>query len=93
MKNQAIILWNPDTPAQITGTEEFQSVTEVKDFTSMAELTQYYPPIDLYNVRQHYPNCLLVGPCAPAIRPYLLLEKRVWRRDWAVSFLSAQPKR
>ncbi len=253
--------WKAYTPAQIAGTEEFQSVTEVKDFTSMAELTQYYPPIDLYNVRlrtlarqlgsawvrvsgtwatktyydfdgttggqapegyqsvltkeqwigvlefvkyvggkllisvsnctgdhpdggplnltqakkifalsheygtdidaiefmnepnmmeasgalegytpadygrdqdilyrwvrENYPGCLLVGPCttgdptvfasmsrglgagigsiiqtvcwlalAPqAIRPYLLLEKRVWRRDWAVSFLSAQPKR
>ncbi len=43
--------WKAYTPGQIAGTEEFQGVKEVKDFTSTAELTQYYPPIDLYHER------------------------------------------
>ncbi len=41
--------WKAYTPGQIAGTEKFQGVKEVKDFTSTAELTQYYPPIDLYH--------------------------------------------
>ena len=43
--------WKAYTPDQIARAEEFQGVKEVKDFTSTAELTQYYPPIDLYNAR------------------------------------------
>ncbi len=43
--------WKAYTPGQIAGTEEFQGVKKVKDFTSTAELTQYYPPIDLYHQR------------------------------------------
>ncbi len=41
--------WKSYTPEQIAGTEEFQVSGEISDFTTMADLMQYYPPIDLYN--------------------------------------------
>ena len=44
--------WKAYTPAQIAGTEEFQvSSISFDNFTAMADLMQYYPPIDLYNER------------------------------------------
>ncbi len=45
--------WNAYTPGQIAGTEEFSPlpVNDLKDITAMAELMQYYPPIDLYDRR------------------------------------------
>lgn len=39
--------WRAYTPGQIAGTEAFQAPGALRDFTSAAELTQYYPPIDL----------------------------------------------
>ncbi len=43
--------WKACTPGQIAGTEEFPPLTAtgLKDITAMAELMEYYPPIDLYN--------------------------------------------
>lgn len=41
--------WKTYTPGQIAGTEEFKVSGELDDFTSMADLMQYYPPINLYN--------------------------------------------
>lgn len=41
--------WKEYTPGQIAGTEEFPPILELGDFTTMKSLTQYYPPIDLYN--------------------------------------------
>lgn len=41
--------WKAYTPGQIAGTEEFKVSGTLEDFTSMADLMQYYPPIDLYN--------------------------------------------
>ena len=41
--------WKAYTPGQIAGTEEFTVSGELKDFTSMDELTQYFPAIDLYD--------------------------------------------
>lgn len=39
--------WKAYTPAQIAGTEEFRISGGLTDFTAMADLMQYYPPIDL----------------------------------------------
>jgi len=41
--------WKAYTPGQIAGTEEFKVSGELTDFTSMADLMQYYPPINLYD--------------------------------------------
>lgn len=41
--------WKAYTPGQIAGTEEFRFSSELRDFTAMPDLMQYYPPIDLYN--------------------------------------------
>lgn len=41
--------WKAYTPGQIAGTEKFTVSGELKDFTSMDELTQYFPAIDLYD--------------------------------------------
>ncbi len=41
--------WKTYTPGQIAGTEEFKVVGVLQDFTSMADLMQYYPPINLYD--------------------------------------------
>lgn len=45
--------WKAYTPGQIAGTEEFPplAVSGLKDITAMAELMEYYPPIDLYDQR------------------------------------------
>lgn len=44
--------WKAYTDAQIAGREEFKIKAEkLSDFTVMADLMQYYPPIDLYNER------------------------------------------
>ena len=43
--------WKSYTPQQIDGTEDFPPITNLQDVTAMAELMQYYPPIDLYNER------------------------------------------
>lgn len=43
--------WKAYTPGQIAGTEAFTVSGELTDFTSMMDLMQYYPPIDLYNDR------------------------------------------
>lgn len=43
--------WKSYTPEQIAGTEKFPPIANLKDVTTMADLMQYYPPIDLYNVR------------------------------------------
>lgn len=43
--------WKEYTPGQIAGTEEFRISGDLLDFTAMADLMQYYPPIDLYNER------------------------------------------
>lgn len=39
--------WKAYTPAQISGAEAFTVSGELRDFTSMSELTQYFPAIDL----------------------------------------------
>ena len=41
--------WKAYTPGQIAGTEEFKVSGGLSDFTSMADLMQYYPPINLYD--------------------------------------------
>ena len=41
--------WKAYTPGQIAGTEEFSVSGSMSDFTAMAELMQYYPPINLYD--------------------------------------------
>ena len=42
--------WKAYTPEQIAGTEEFKvSADTLTDFTAMADLMQYYPPINLYD--------------------------------------------
>ena len=42
--------WKAYTPGQIAGTEEFSmSADNLSDFTAMADLMQYYPPINLYD--------------------------------------------
>ena len=43
--------WKAYTPGQIAGTEDFKVSGTLDDFTSMADLMQYYPPIDLCNER------------------------------------------
>lgn len=43
--------WKAYTPEQIDGTEKFPPVKDLKNITSIRELMQYYPPIDLYNER------------------------------------------
>lgn len=45
--------WKAYTPGQIAGTEEFPPLTVngLKDITAMAELMEYYPPVDLYDQR------------------------------------------
>jgi heparanase 1 len=41
--------WKAYTPEQIAGTKEFQCSGNLSNFTNMADLMQYFPPIDLYN--------------------------------------------
>lgn len=41
--------WKAYTPGQIAGTEDFSVSGELTDFTAMADLMQYYPPINLYD--------------------------------------------
>ena len=41
--------WKAYTPEQIAGTEEFKFSGNLSNFTSMTDLMQYFPPIDLYN--------------------------------------------
>jgi len=41
--------WKAYTPEQIAGTEEFTFEGGLSDFTAMAGLMQYYPPINLYD--------------------------------------------
>lgn len=41
--------WKAYTPGQIAGTEEFKVSGGLDDFTAMADLMQYYPPINLYD--------------------------------------------
>lgn len=43
--------WKAYTAEQIAGTAEFPPITEFQDVTSMPELMEYYPPVDLYNER------------------------------------------
>lgn len=43
--------WKSYTPGQIAGTEGFPPVKSFTDPTAMPELTEYYPPIDLYDQR------------------------------------------
>lgn len=44
--------WKAYTPGQIAGTEAFSlNLSELKDFTSLAGLMQYYQPINLYDSR------------------------------------------
>ncbi len=43
--------WKAYTPGQISGTGAFPPITNLQDITAMAELMQYYPPIDLSNER------------------------------------------
>ncbi|MBQ8879926.1 MAG: beta-glucuronidase [Clostridia bacterium] len=43
--------WKAYTKEQIAGTEAFTVSGGLSDFTAMADLMQYYPPIDLYNER------------------------------------------
>lgn len=43
--------WKSYTAEQIAGTAEFPSVTAFGDVTTMPELMEYYPPIDLHNKR------------------------------------------
>ncbi len=41
--------WKAYTQGQIAGTEEFRVTGQLDDFTSMADLMQYFPPINLYD--------------------------------------------
>ncbi|MBQ9071057.1 MAG: beta-glucuronidase [Clostridia bacterium] len=41
--------WKAYTPGQIAGTEEFKVSGGLGNFTAMADLMQYYPPINLYD--------------------------------------------
>ena len=41
--------WKEYTPGQIAGTEEFKVSGTLENFTAMADLMQYYPPINLYD--------------------------------------------
>lgn len=43
--------WKAYTIGQIAGIEEFPPVTDLQNVTAMADLMQYYPPIDLYHER------------------------------------------
>lgn len=43
--------WKSYTSGQIAGTEEFPPIANLMDVTAMAELMQYYPPVDLYHER------------------------------------------
>lgn len=43
--------WKAYTAEQIAGTEEFPPISNIRDVTSMPELTQYYPSINLYDER------------------------------------------
>ena len=43
--------WKAYTEAQIAGKEEFRISGGLQNFTAMADLMQYYPPIDLSNKR------------------------------------------
>ena len=47
--------WKAYTPGQIAGTEAFRLSGDMGDFTAMADLMQYYPPINLYDekLRSH----------------------------------------
>ena len=53
--------WKAYTPGQIAGTEEFNFSGDLTDFTSMTDLMQYYPPIDLYDEKLRKLACHL-GP-------------------------------
>jgi len=54
--------WKSYTPEQIAGTEKFPMISNLKDVTVMADLMQYYPPIDLYDRRLRE----LAGELGPA---------------------------
>jgi len=43
--------WKTYTPEQISGAEGFPPVSHLQDVTAMAELMQYYPPLDLSHAR------------------------------------------
>lgn len=43
--------WKAYTPEQIAGKEKFSRVPDLRDFTELDGLMQYYPPIDLSNTR------------------------------------------
>lgn len=43
--------WKAYTHGQIAGTEIFPPITDLRNITAMAELMQYYSPIDLYHPR------------------------------------------
>lgn len=43
--------WKAYTPEQIAGKEVFSEVPDLRDFTALNGLMQYYPPIDLSNIR------------------------------------------
>ncbi len=44
--------WKAYTPGQVAGTEDFfVASSNLKDFTAMTDLMQYYPPIDLHDER------------------------------------------
>ena len=43
--------WKAYTPGQIEGTEDFPPIRGIQDAAAIADLMQYYPPIDLYNKR------------------------------------------
>lgn len=46
--------WKAYTPGQIAGIDKFTSSGDLSNFTSMADLMQYYPPIDLRNKKLRY---------------------------------------
>ncbi len=54
--------WKSYTPEQIAGTEKFPMISNLKDITVMANLMQYYPPVNLYNKRLRE----LAGELGPA---------------------------
>ena len=70
--------WNSYTPEQIAGTEEFPVVGPLRDVTSMPDLTQYYPPIDLYHDRLRGLAKKLGPPCRLCQRPH---QRTVDRRS------------
>lgn len=54
--------WKSYTPEQIAGTEKFPMLSNLTDVTVMAELMQYYPPVNLYDERLRE----LAGKLGPA---------------------------